>query len=64
MKIHEELNDRLEMAKDYHDISLVLSKTRKDEALKFLYNALAILQEFERENGYRQVNNRISDLKD
>jgi tetratricopeptide (TPR) repeat protein len=68
LKIHEELNERVWMATDYSDIAFVLSKTSKDEALKSLYNALSILQEFERENNYRhplmdKVNSRISDLK-
>ena len=52
LKIHEELNNRVWMAADYYNISLVLSKTSKDEALESLYNALTILQEFERENNY------------
>jgi|SRR5215469_8424598 len=52
----------------YYNISFVLSKTNKEDALKSLYNALTILQEFGRENGYRHplmedVINRISDLK-
>jgi len=69
LNIHEELNDRVGMATIYYNISFILSKTSNDEALKSLYNALAILQEFERENGYRhpvmdKVNNRISYLKD
>jgi tetratricopeptide (TPR) repeat protein len=69
LKIHEELHDRVEMTRDYYNISFVLSKTSKEEALKSLYNALTILQEFERENNYRhplmdKVNNRISDLKE
>jgi hypothetical protein len=53
---------------DYYNISFVLSKTSNDEALKSLYNALSILQLFERENGYRhplmeKVNSRISYLQ-
>ena len=69
LKIDEELNDRLGMANIHYNISLVLSKTSKDEALKHLNNALTILQEFERENGYRhplteKVNSRISYLKE
>jgi len=68
LKIREELNDRVGMATDYYNISIVLSKTSKDEALKSLYNALTILQQFERENNYRhplmeKVNSRISYLK-
>jgi tetratricopeptide (TPR) repeat protein len=68
LKIHEELNDRVGIAKDYYNISFVLSKTNKDEASNCLYNALSILQEFERENGYHhplmdEVNSRISYLK-
>ena len=68
LKIHEELNDRVEMANDYYNISFVLSKTSNDEALKSLHKARTILQEFERENNYRHpfmddVNSRISDLK-
>ena len=68
LKIHEELDDKMGMANDYYNISFVLSKTSKEEALKSLYNALTILQEFEKENGYRHplmenVNSRISDLK-
>ena len=68
--IDEELNDRVGMAKDYYNISFVLelTETGKGEALKSLYNALTILQEFERENNYRhplmdEVNSRISALK-
>jgi tetratricopeptide (TPR) repeat protein len=68
LKIHGEINDRVGIARDYYNISFVLSKTSKDEALKSLYNALTILREFERENGYRHplmdgLNNRISYLK-
>ena len=64
LKIHEELQDRAGMATDYYNISAVLSKTNKDEALKSLCNALAIIQEFERENNYHhpfmeKINNRI-----
>ena len=68
LRIHEELNDRVGLARNYYNISFVLSKTNKDEALNSLYNALTILQEFERENNYRhplmdKVNNRLSNLK-
>jgi len=68
LKIHEELDDRVEMARDYMNIGIVLYKRSKDEALKSFYNALTILQEFERENGYPhpladEVNKTISILK-
>ena len=68
LKVHEELNDRVGLARDYYNISFVPSKTSKEEALKFVYNALTILQEFERVNNYRhplmdKVNSRISNLK-
>ena len=68
LEIDKELEDRMETAKVYYNISWVLSRTNKDEALKSLYNALTILQEFEKENNYRhplleKVNNRISYLK-
>jgi tetratricopeptide (TPR) repeat protein len=47
LKIHEQLNDRAGMANDYYNISSVLSKTSTYEALKSLYRALTILNEFE-----------------
>jgi tetratricopeptide (TPR) repeat protein len=67
LKIHEELNDRLWLPIDYVNIRYI-SKTGKGEASKDLYNALTIIQQLARENGYRhplmdEVNNRISDLK-
>jgi len=34
LKFHEELKDKVVMAKDYYNISKVLSKTSNDEALK------------------------------
>ena len=69
LEIHKELNDRVELAGDYYNISFVLSKTSKEEALKSLYNALTILEKFEKENNYHhhplieKVNSRISYLK-
>ena len=68
LKIHEELNDRVGMARDYFNMSFVLPKTSKDEALKALDKAVAILQKLETENNYRhplmeKVDIRISDLK-
>src|SRR5262249_53442645 len=66
--IHEELSDRIGMEGDYYNMSSPLSKTSNHEALKSLYNALTILQEFERENNYHHpltedVNKRIFYLK-
>jgi tetratricopeptide (TPR) repeat protein len=68
LEIDKELNDRVGLAGDYYNISFVLSETSKDEALKSLYNAVTILQEFETENNYRHplmedVISRISYLK-
>jgi tetratricopeptide (TPR) repeat protein len=68
LKIHEELNDRVETATDYYNISILLSETNKNEALKSIYNALTILQIFEKENNYRhplmeKVNSWISRLE-
>jgi hypothetical protein len=40
------------VAGDHHNISFILVKTKKEEALKSLSNPLAILQEFERQTGY------------
>jgi hypothetical protein len=52
LKIVRKLNDRVALAEEYYNISFVLSRTNKDEALKSLYTALTIVDEFERENGY------------
>jgi hypothetical protein len=68
LAINNELNNRVGLAGDNYNIGFVLSKTSKEEALKSLYIALTILQEFEKQNNYHplieQVNNRISYLKE
>jgi tetratricopeptide (TPR) repeat protein len=69
LAINNELNNRVGLAGDNYNIGFVLSKTSKEEALKSLYNALTILQEFEKQNNYHhplieQVKNRISYLKE
>jgi tetratricopeptide (TPR) repeat protein len=69
MQIHEDLNDRLGMAKDYNNIGLVYSDMGNyKEALKSFSDALTILQELEKETGYHyplieKIQDKISSLK-
>jgi len=54
LTIHEELQDKVGMAKDYANIGLVLAdiKNHKEEAIESFSKGLEIFQELEQNTGY------------
>ncbi len=69
LEINTEIIDKSEMAKDLYNISFPLySMGKKEEALKHLFTAKAVLLDFEKETGYshpflKNVEDRISYLE-